>query len=396
MWVPAGAYASLLFLASQVVAYENHTKYSTWMITSMISRNDGVLTGAGDASALLQAGFTQKAFRRWLQQNPHDVHSDLIASHIRKSVDSTIEVVSDALVSVTNSPLDRLSTGNNLIILYERTHDESYRVAFDALRHSIDLQPRNAEGGLWYFTYPNWSYLDGMASLAPFYTLFTELFEFANTTAVPDDMVFQIELLWEHCRNDATGLLVHGYDSSRMAVWANNRTGASPYVWGRSLGWFSMALVDTLELLPNTERYSDARGTLLRHFRDLSAALVRAVDPKSGAWWQILDQPERDGNYIESSGSAMFTYSLLRGARLGYIPSEPSTAVAIRAYEYIVHNFVVDQGNSTLGYTGTVSVCSLNSTASYEYYVERPMLYNSVLGTAAFAQASLEYEILER
>jgi rhamnogalacturonyl hydrolase YesR len=371
----AGASALLLLFVSQTVALLNSTKYSTWMITSMISRNDGILNGAGDASALLQAGFTQKAFSRWLDQYPNDAHSDIVASHIRKSVDSTIEVVSNASASVTKSPLDRLSTGNNLITLYEETRNETYRTTFEALRESIDLQPRNAEGGLWYYTYPNWSYLDGMASLTPFYTMYTELFDAANTTAVPDDMVFQIELLWEHCRNNATGLLVHGYDASKTAVWANNVTGASPHVWGRSLGWFMMALVDTLEMLPDTATYSNARSTLLAQFRDLSAALIRAVDPTSGAWWQILDQPGREGNYIESSGSAMFTYSLLKGARLGYISGDPSRDVATRSYEYIVHRFVVDQGNGTLGYNGTVSVCSLNSTASYE--VRKPLTWVS-------------------
>jgi len=72
----------------------------------------------------------------------------------------------------------------------------------------------------------------------------------------------------------------------------------------------------------------------------------------------------------------------LKGLRLGYLSnhveigvnatrlaqdSRPSlTKLATRAYSYIVQNFVVNNGNSTLGYNGTVSVCSLNSTASYD------------------------------
>lgn len=332
----------------------------------MISRSDGVLADTGDPSALLQAGFTQKAFRQWLQKHPHDTHVDLIKSHIKKSVDSTIEVVSNAWVSIKTSSLDRLSNGNNLIKLYEETGNKTYRDAIEALRKSIDLQPRNSKGGLWYYTYPNWSYLDGMASLAPFYTMYTELFDATNTTAMPDDVVYQLDLLWEYCQNNSTGLLVHGYDDSRTAVWANNVTGASPHVWGRSLGWYTMALVDTLELLPKTPAYAGAKKHLLEHFESLSAAIVRAVDGAHGAWWQILDQPGREGNYIESSSSAMFAYSLLKGVRLGYISESPSRCVAIRAYEYIVDNFVVDNENGTLGYKDTVSVCSLNSTASYE------------------------------
>ncbi|THV05852.1 hypothetical protein K435DRAFT_61999 [Dendrothele bispora CBS 962.96] len=131
-------------------------------------------------------------------------------------------------------------------------------------------------------------------------------------------------------------------------------------------------------------------------------------------------QPGREGNYIESSGSAMFVYTLLKGLRLGYIsdvdvntrfalsgtPSESGqeeeegastsitsfSEIATRAYSYIVQSFIVDNGNGTLGYNGTVSVCSLNSTASYEYYATRPINYNSVLGSAVFVPASLKYQ----
>lgn len=354
-------------LADRVNAYSywhaDKTEYSTWMASSIISRGQGVLTGTGDASELLQAGFTQKAFRRWLEQYPHHPSANSRASFIKKSVDSVVPAVSNATVDV-KSPLDRLSSGNNLIKLYQETKNETYRTAFKELRTSIDLQPRNLEGGLWYYTYANWSYLDGMASFAPFYTLYSSLYDSENTTAIPDDLILQLDLLWIHCHNDNSGLLVHGYDESRTAVWANNVTGASPHVWGRSLGWYAMAMVDTLEIL-SQKKYKVAQYQLELRFNDLASALSHAVDSSTGAWWQVLDQPRRTGNYIESSASAMFAYSLLKGVRLGYLP--PShTAVAKRAYEYVVDEFVVDSGNGTLGYNGTVGVCSLNSTASYE------------------------------
>ncbi|KAL1639729.1 hypothetical protein SLS58_007627 [Diplodia intermedia] len=368
------------------------------MATSIISRGQGVFAGDGDASQLLQAGFTQKAFRRWLEQYPDDPDAQLIGSYIKQSTDSVITAVSDAAATIDTWSLDRLSSGNNLVHFYQESRNETYRAAFDALRQSIDLQPRNAERGLFYYVYPYWSYLDGMYSLTPFYTLYSELFDAANISAVPGDMVLQLDLLWQHCRDNSSGLLVHGYDDSRTAVWADPVTGASPHVWGRSLGWYAMALVDTLDLLARhgTAAAAEARQHLHARFAELAAAVVRAADAgASGAWWQVMDQPGRAGNYIESSGSAMFVYALLKGRRMGLLAEPvPATDVATRAYEYLVASFVVDNGNGTLGFDGTVSVCSLNSTASYEYYVGRPMIYNSVLGTAAFVLASLEYEAL--
>lgn len=378
----------LLFLSNQLVACstcpgDKASNYSLWMAESIISRHQGIITNASDSSQPLQAGITQKAFRRLLNQYPHHESTANISAYIVESVDSVIGTLGNATHD-TALPLDRLSNGNNLIKEYQETHNASYRDTFEALRTSIDLQRRNEAGGLFYFTYPYWSYLDGMFSFAPFYTLYTKLYGNgeANTTAL-SDVKLQFDLLWQHCWNNATGLLVHGYDYSKTAVWADPITGASPHVWGRALGWYMMALVDTLEIMP----VSGLKSKLAT----LAVNIVKAADPETGVWWQVLDQPGREGNYLESSGSSMFVYALLKGARLGYIPSYDK--VAARAYEYIVDNFVVNNHNGTLGWNRTVAVCSLNSNATYEYYVGQPILYNSILGEGAFVLASLEYEL---
>ncbi|KAE9969270.1 hypothetical protein EG328_006990 [Venturia inaequalis] len=356
------------------------------MASSIIARGQGIMTGNGGSSELLQSGITQKAFRRVIEQYPYDDSSLHIRDYITKSVDSTLGFLGNATKD-TAYPLDRLSNGNNLVALYEQTGNASYKAVIESLRTSIDLQRRNGAGGLWYYVYPNWSYLDGMYSLAPFYTLYTKLYDRTNASAF-DDISFQLDTLWTRCLDNSTGLLFHGYDYSKTAVWANPITGASPHVWIRSLGWFMMSLVDTLEVSPLSHQ-NPAWKALLTKFQQLSKAVAMAVDPTSGAWWQVLDQPGRAGNYIESSGSAMFVYSLLKGVRLGYISGYETTAT--HAYQYIVDNFVVKNG-SAISYNGTVTICSLNSTASYEYYIGQPILYDSVLGSGAFIMASLEYE----
>jgi rhamnogalacturonyl hydrolase YesR len=272
-------------------------------------------------------------------------------------------------------PLDRFSNGNGLMGLSEANANASTTASLGALRTSLDLQKRNGAGGLWYYVYPNWSYLDGMYSYAPFYSIYTSKFEPQNGSTAAAEILYQLNLLWDRCRNDSSGLLVHGYDYSKTAVWADPVTGSSSHVWGRSLGWYAMALVDTLELLPVR---MDFNGWKDLHCKSVALleAIAEAVDPASGAWWQMLDKPGAPGNYIESSGSAMFVYALLRARRLGYLnqghcggnPALPkiATMLALRAYDYIIEAFVVNNNNGTLSYNGTVSVCSLNSTASYE------------------------------
>lgn len=387
------------------------------MASSLMSRRDGIMTGAGGSSEPLQAGFTQKAFAALLAQYPHDdddVHVHARA-YIQASVDSVVPYLSNATEDALAYPLDRLSNGNALISLLAGGRappngTAPYEEALGALRRSIDLNRRDpGEGGMWYYTYPEWSYLDGMYSLAPFYSLYTVSAPAAphggssnsngssngtqpagaalNQTALAD-MAFQVDLMWQHCLNASSGLLVHGYDASLTASWADPVTGASPHVWGRSLGWYLMALVDTLEIL-RVGSYASAGGEaapppaevvavedgLLEKFRSLAAAVVRAADPATGGWWQVMDMPGREGNYIESSGSAMFAYALFKGHRLGYLEGHDNVtaaaaaaapAVAARAYGYLTDAFVVRNANGTLGYNGTVAVCSLNSAASYE------------------------------
>ena len=356
--------------------------YSRWMASSIMVRQQGIMTGNGGTSELLQAGFTQKAFLALLDQQP-DAQS--VREYVQTSAESVVPFVLNATHDALSYPLDRLSNGQALLELSSSSttgateKNQSFGAAADALRQSIDLNRRNPEGGLWYFVYPEWSYLDGMYSLAPFYTLYTktrsgESEDAAAAKAALDDMYFQVDLLWRHTRHEETGLLVHGYDASRIAVWADPHTGASPYVWDRALGWYFMALVDTLELLHSFEdggeegEGSEYEGPLLEKFQDLAKAVIAATDPATGAWWQIMDQPGREGNYIESSGSAMFAYALLKGARLGYLESYASDAVRVgtRAQEYLTKTFVVHEKDDILGYNGTVSVCSLNSTATFE------------------------------
>lgn len=372
-----GLVAGILAAATTVqAAGVGSQQHSLWMANSLISRNDGIMN-VSTAALPLQAGFTQKAFTALLRQYPNN---SVVSDHLQRSIDSVLPYFANATKDVLLYPLDRLSDGNAMLSLSQSGTAQSdqtaaYGVGAETLRSSIDLEPRNSEGGFWYYVYPQWSYLDGMYSLAPFLAQYT-LSAYAaaganaslNTTAL-NEVQFQVELLWEHCRNETSGLLVHGYDNSRTAVWANPETGASPIVWGRSLGWYFMALVDTVEILSAEVSAQSFGESLLGKFQALAAAVIKAADPDTGAWWQVVDQPGRDGNYIESSVSAMFTYGLLKAARLGYLPSNETQSVqniAKRAYEYVTDTFVVLEEDGTLGWNGTVTVCSLNSTANYE------------------------------
>lgn len=160
-----------------------------------------------------------------------------------------------------------------------------------------------------------------------------------------------------------SGLLYHGYDYSHTAVWANEDRGHSPEIWDRAVGWYVMALVDILEIMPS--KYS---STFLAQIQPLAESLRDAADPDAGVWWLVMSQPGREGNYFESSGSVMFVYAMLKGIRLGYISDSDGSilAAAKKAYQYMLDNWVVEKADGTMDWLNTVSVGSLNSNGTFE------------------------------
>jgi rhamnogalacturonyl hydrolase YesR len=110
---------------------------------------------------------------------------------------------------------------------------------------------------------------------------------------------------------------------------------------GRALGWYVTGVVETLELLI-VDQPLPAFQHLRARYAKLTGAIARAVDQQAGAWWQVVTQPGREKNYLDSSSTALFTYSL-KGARLGFVDQMKMYGrfvdVGSKAYEYMTDNF---------------------------------------------------------
>lgn len=51
---------------------------------------------------------------------------------------------------------------------------------------------------------------------------------------------------------------------------------------------------------------------------DLLEALVKYQDPETGMWYEVLDKPGAEGNWVESSCTHLFVYSYAKAIRLGW------------------------------------------------------------------------------
>ena len=286
--------------------------------------------------------------------------------------------------------IDHILPGRNLLQLYKVTNQQKYKKAADLLRSQLKTHPRTSEGGFWHKKiYPHQMWLDGLYMGEPFYAEYAATF---REPAAFDDIAKQFILMERHSRDRKTGLLYHGWDESKQQRWANPATGRSPNFWARAMGWYAMALVDTLEHFP---RKHAQRRELIAILNRLARAVTKYQDSQSGLWWQVLEKANAKGNYFESSASCMFVYALARGARNGYLPSS-YLAVAEKGYRGIVKEFIKIDAGGRLNLEGTVIVGGLGGNpyrdGSYEYYLSEKVVTNDPKGVGALLLAATEME----
>jgi unsaturated rhamnogalacturonyl hydrolase len=189
--------------------------------------------------------------------------------------------------------------------------------------------------------------------------------------------------------------MYHGWDESGAMPWANKSTGASPTLWARGMGWYLMALADTLPYVAEQDPHHAVLLAMLHH---ACAAVAKAQDAPSGLWYQILDKPGAKGNYVEASSVLMFTYAFAKGARLGYLPTSYAV-IANRAWKAIGQRFVHNLPSGQVEIAGTVSHVALGATdaddGSYGYYLHAPIVDNDPKGIGTFLLAGSEIELLQ-
>ncbi|HEX4758202.1 MAG TPA: glycoside hydrolase family 88 protein [Terracidiphilus sp.] len=286
--------------------------------------------------------------------------------------------------------LDSILMGRQLLRLYGVTQTKRYLTAATLLYAQLQKQPRTPSGGFWHKQrYPNQMWLDGLYMAEPFYA------EYASISHQPEkfaDITHQFVLVAEHMRDAKTGLLYHGWDESKEQRWADKKTGLSPEIWGRAMGWYMMALVDTLDYYPADDA---ERKQLLAILDQEAAALVRVQDAQTGLWYQVLDKGGAKGNYVESSASCMFVYALAKGVRRGYLP-EHYAANAERGYKGILAKFIETGPGNDVSVTGTVKVGGLGGDpyrdGSYEYYLSEKVVANDPKGVGPFIMAASEMD----
>ncbi|SMF44779.1 Rhamnogalacturonyl hydrolase YesR [Alteromonadaceae bacterium Bs31] len=335
-------------------------------------------------------GLQPKAFYRLSEVSGDKAHEQVL----EKVTGSFIKDNGDIhAYKMSNYNIDAVAPGRAVLQLYKDTGEEKYKIAAGHLRKQLEGQPKTSEGAFWHKKKYDWQlWLDGVYMGMPFLAEYSAMFEDNHSM---HEVVTEFVLTRKYLRDSETGLYYHAWDEKKQQVWADPETGLSPEFWARGVGWLAMALVDVLELLPEDDK--ELREPLLQMSAELAEALVKYQDKETGTWWQIMDAPGKTGNYRESSATAMFSYFLSKGIRLGYI-SDEYKQTAIHAYQGMINEFVNVHADGTISMTNQCLVAGLGfgRDGSYGYYMSEMIFENDPKGNGPFILSGIEmYKLLK-
>ncbi len=287
--------------------------------------------------------------------------------------------------------LDDVPHGRALIFAYEQTGDVRYQKAIAVLMQHLADQPRIPAGNFWHKKiYPNQVWLDGLYMAQPFYMAYETKY---NKNAHYVDICNQFQLVLDRMYDEEKGLFYHGYDDSKAIFWADKETGCSANFWLRAMGWFMVACVDTMEEMDRKEY--DSFRQIMDIYRVAAHGVLKYRDRESGLFYQVVDRADVEGNYLETSGSAMVAASVLKACRMKVLLPEKYQGVGENILECIIEQKLVET-DGTLHLEDNCAVAGLGPDegrrdGSVEYYLSEPVIEDDKKGMAALFMAYAQY-----
>lgn len=331
-----------------------------------------------------QGVVTLAMLKVWKQTND-DKYYKYVEKYADMMVDDDGKILNYDYINGRHN-IDMINAGKILFDVYEQTGNPKYKKAMDMLYNAMMKHPRNSLGGFWHKeVYPWQMWLDGLYMGSPY------LAQYAVVNDKPEllnDVIMQFMIVEKFMHDPVTGLYFHAWDEKKVQRWCDSQTGLSHHFWGRSIGWWFMALVDVLDFVPENH---PLRGNLLAIAKGLAESLPRFQH--DGLWYQIVNLENREGNYQEATATAMFMYSIAKAVNRGYIDRK-YMEIATDAYDGIVNKLIRIDADGTVNITNCCAVAGLGGNpyrdGSFEYYVNEPVRENDPKATGPFIMGCIE------
>ena len=267
-----------------------------------------------------------------------------------------------------------------LFPLLEETGNSKFKMVLDQCAAWIPEYFKTPLGSFWHkFKIPHQVWLDGYYMAQPLCV------KYAATFGGHDEfykMAYdQLKLMKRGAYDAETGLWHHAFDESRKADWADKVTGSSPEFWGRAFGWIGAALVDILDYMPEDCVYRDY---FVENLKEYVETVIRWQDEKTGLWYQVLNKGNQEGNWVETSCSCLFIYTVCKGIRMGWI--QPEYLEQMKKAFCGLQAYITKEGEDIL----VSNICIGTGVGDYQHYINRPTTVNDLHGAGAFLHAMAE------
>jgi unsaturated rhamnogalacturonyl hydrolase len=300
-------YAGML-LAGEVTGDEAFTDYTT-------RRMQFIADVIPVYRSLVEEGLTREYFfRSIVQPRALDDAGSMCAAMIK-----TIRSGSDAnLRPMVDNYIDYISTGQ-------------YRLEDGTLARNRPLP-----GTLW---------LDDLFMSVP---ALAQMGKLTGENKYFDDAVKQVLQFSERMFIPEKELFIHG--------WVQGMEPHPRFHWARANGWALMAIVELLDVLPEDHPgHEDVLQILRAHVAGLAAC-----QSGQGFWHQLLDRPD---SYLETSATAIYTYSIARAINRGWIDPQAYGPMVNLAW-----NAVSTKINETGQVEGTCVGTGMGFDPAFYYY----------------------------
>jgi len=325
-----------------------------------------------------QAGYVMFAMEKMWRVTGNVKYFNYIKRYVDQQVDGNGNIP-----NFSSNALDNFLPGYAIIFMYEQTRLEKYKIAAKKIRDGFINFPRNSDGGFWHGEWAKHQmWVDGVFMGQMFLARYGR--EIGDSAYAFEEVTKQMKLVISHCLKP-NGLLLHGWDESKTASWADKKTGLASEVWSEGLGWFAVLIADIFEYLPQSD---PDYNYLLSTLRNLCNGLKNVRDPKTGMWCQVVDKPNLPDNWNETSGTGMYLYLIKKSIEKGYIGRKEFSPVVKKAYEGIIKKAKINSSN----FVDIYGCSSIGIMDDYKMYIRQPREINTFAGITSFILGTLSME----
>lgn len=329
-------------------------------------------------------GYMFEAMDRLGQLTGDGKYLDYMRKYIDRFLDEEGNYKGDKLTN-----LDNFMTGSAFCTLYGRTGEEKYKKAALQILKAVASYP-SSDGQFWHGNRSPNMWIDGVFMMQMF------LIRCAQYVGEADycyDIACRNIIAAARHLQRPDGLVLHAWTTEpEKVVWADKETGLSPEVWSEGMGWYTLVVPELLALLPKTH---PDYNRVLDIYLKMCKGLKSVQDAKTGGWYMVVDKGENPLNFIDPSGTAMFTYSIQRGIQLGLLKAKEYASVAQRGYQSLFP-FVRVNNKGLLDVIGACDGVTIKR--DFVEYVTVPKILNAKEAVAGvlWAAVIMESEQLKR